>query len=545
MTSTARSGTILDLLVRGVRDSPNRTALVIDDARETYAELFASSVKVARGLLGLGVRPGDRVGIVMQNSLDLLHVLFGSSIARTTAVPLNIRLAPRELNYIITDSGMAAIVVGDHAGEHVDLAGRVSQALPGLSDAAVGEQGTSESAPQLKHAILVGGRTAPGFVSWESLLQAVHTVDEGAMLEAAAAVDPEDPYIMLYTSGTTSNPKGCVLPFRSIIETGIAVGRGNFRLTAEDRLWNPLPMFHVSAQAPLTGVLDAGGSYISTLHFDGTTALAQIEREKATILFPAYPAIMQPLINDPEKAAPSMAEVRAVLNVGPPDLLEKFQRALPDKALQVSCYGSTECGGIAVMGRVSDPLADRLTCGKPLDGIELEIRDVFTNDVLLPHEKGVIWVRGYNLFQRYWNDEKKTSEVHDAHGWFNTGDLGAVDERGNLTFLGRAKDMLKVGGENVACVEIETYLIAHAEVVLAAVVGKADERLDEVPVAFVELVQGAKVTPEELIEYCRRGLARFKVPREVHIISEWPMSATKIQKFKLKEQLDAGHFSRR
>lgn len=539
MTDTV---TIVDLLTKGERDYGDRTALVVDSDRATYAELLDASLDVARGLIGLGLRPGDRLGIIMHNSLDLLHVLFGCSLARVVAVPVNNRLSPRELAYIMGDAEMVALAVGDHAREAVDLVARVTDALPGLEAASPGEQGYSERVPSLCHTVLFGERNAAGFVNSSVLGDAARRVSRDDALAVATQVEPEDPYMMLYTSGTTANPKGCVLPFRSIIKTGVAVGRHNFQITGEDRLWNPLPMFHVSAQAPLTGVLDAGACYISTLHFDGSTALSQIQSECATILFPAYPAIMQPLISDLEKSATALATVRAVLNVGPPDLLEKFQGALPPGAIQVSCYGSTESGGIAVMGRVTDPLEDRLTSGRPLEGISVEIRDMDTGEVSPTGEKGAIWLRGYNLFQRYWNDPEKTADVHDSDGWFSTGDLGKVDERGNLTFMGRAKDMLKVGGENVASVEIESYLVTHPDVVLAAVVGKDDPRLDEVPVAFVELTPIATATTEELIEYCRKGLARFKVPREIHRVTEWPMSTTKIQKFRLKERLDAGEF---
>ncbi|MEU6573418.1 class I adenylate-forming enzyme family protein [Streptomyces sp. NPDC046805] len=534
--------TIVGLLSKGAREFADRTALVVDEDRETYAGLLDSALHVARALSGLGIQPGDRVGIVMHNSLDLLHVLFGCSLARAIAVPVNNRLSARELAYIVNDSGMSALFVGDHAREAVDLAGRVAEALPGLSDAPAGAQGSSAAVPGLKHVFLLGERELPGFSTRSALLECATGINAAELLDDAKTAGPEDPYMMLYTSGTTANPKGCVLPFRSIVKTGIAVGRLNFEVTTEDRLWNPLPMFHVSAQAPLTGVLDAGGCYISTVHFDGDAALAQIEAERATVLFPAYPAIMQPLINDPAKSAAALAKVRAVLNVGPPDLLEKFQAALPDHAVHVSCYGSTECGGIAVMGRVTDPLADRLTSGKPLEGVELEIRELYTDEPMPTGEKGAIWIKGYNLFQRYWNDEAKTAEVYDTDGWFNTGDLGKVDANGNMTFMGRAKDMLKVGGENVAAVEIESYLVTHPDVVMAAVVGKDDARLDEVPVAFVELASGAATSQDELIDYCRAGLAKFKVPREVHAITKWPMSTTKIQKFKLKEMLDAGKF---
>lgn len=530
--------TIVDLLTTGADRFAERPALVVDDNRQSYDELLSSAVEVGRGLVQRGVQPGERVGILMHNSLDLLHVLFGCSLARAVAVPMNNRLSPRELAFIMNDAGIAALVVGDHARDAVDLAARASDALPGLDRTEAGEPGRIDGVPSLRHALLIGSRDVDGFETVSSWCDPGQAPTRETLLASAREVGPEDPYMMLYTSGTTANPKGCVLPFRSIIKTGVAVARYNFVMTSQDRLWNPLPMFHVSAQAPLTGVLDAGGCYISTQHFDPATALQQIESEAATILFPAYPAIMQPLVAEPEKSAPALATVRAVLNVGPPDLLERFQRSLPAGATQVSCYGSTESGGIAVMGRISDPLADRLTCGKPLEGIELEIRDLLTQAPSRTGEKGAIWLRGYSLFQEYWGDPAKTSEVHDDDGWFNTGDLGAVDEDGNLSFLGRTKDMLKVGGENVAAVEIESFLVTHPDVTLAAVVGRHDPRLDEVPVAFVELTPGATVTPTELIDFCKAGLAKFKVPRAIIPVTEWPMSTTKIQKFRLKELLD-------
>ncbi|WP_194944223.1 class I adenylate-forming enzyme family protein [Aeromicrobium sp. S22] len=532
--------TIPALLRRGASQFGPREALVVDDARETYEQLLTHSLRYARAFTAAGLVPGDRVGLVMHNSVDLLHVLFGCSFARLTAVPINTRLSPRELAYIITDSGMAALVTGDHAGDEVDLVGRVTAALPGLDSAGPGEQGASDAAPALRHTFLLGRTTVPGLVGHGRVDELAAQVPEDDVLSGAEAIDAEDPYLMLYTSGTTAMPKGCVLPFRSIIKTGIAVGRSNFELTSDDRLWNPLPMFHVSAQAPLTGVLDAGGTYISTVHFKPAAALAQIKREQATVLFPAYPAIMQPLINDPEASADALSTARAVLNVGPPNLLAKFQDSLPSGTIQVSCYGSTESGGIAVMGRIGDSAPERLTSGKPLEGIELQIRDFDGRAEVPPLTKGVIWLRGYNLFTRYHNDPAKTAMAFDDQGWFNTEDLGMVDAGGALTFLGRFKDMLKVGGENVAAVEIETHLVSHPDVTLAAVVGRADSRLDEVPVAFVELAPGSSVTEEALIQHCRDGLAKFKVPREVHFVTQWPMSATKIQKFRLKEQLDQG-----
>lgn len=541
MNRSTHNNTIPALLFRGVEKFADRDAFVFDTGtdtiRETYQELFDRSLEFARGLVGFGIRPGDHVGITMHNSLDLIHALFGSALAGAVAVPFNTRLAPRESAYVIHDSGVRILFINDIARENVDLVARVHEALPGLSDAGVGLSGATTAAPELLGTFLLGSSTAAGFGTADSFFAHAEGVSPETVLDAALEVDPESTYIMLYTSGTTANPKGCRLPHRSIVATGIQVGRERFELTMEDKLWNALPFFHVSSQAPMTGVLDAGATYISMVHFDPDRALDLIRDEGATVLYPAYPALTQPLLNHAQDIESTFADVRAVLTVGPAELLRKYSEQFPKGTKQVSCYGSTELGGVAVMGRLNDSAEDRSTAGFPLEGIEMQVRDLDTGEPVGPGIAGELWFRGFNLFTNYHNDPVKTAEGFDEDGWFNSGDSGSVDERGNLTFLGRVKDMLKVGGENVACVEIEAYLMSHPAVAVAAAVGKPDDKYDEVPVAFVELRPGHQVEPQEIIDFAAKGLAKFKVPRDVHIVTEWPMNAgMKIQKFKLKEK---------
>jgi fatty-acyl-CoA synthase len=283
-------------------------------------------------------------------------------------------------------------------------------------------------------------------------------------------------------------------------------------------------------------VLNAGAAYVSMTHFEPGAALSLIEREQVTLMWPAYPTLTAPLLAHPAYGPDSFRRVRALLTVGPPDLLRTFQDQLPHTA-HVSCYGSTELGGVAAMGRLDDPLEDRLTCGKPFAGVEMQVRDLATGSPVPAGETGGLHVRGFNLFLGYRNDPAKTAASIDADGWFATGDLGSIDAAGNLTFGGRTKDVLKVGGENVGCLEVEAYLVGHPDIRLAAVVGVPHPFYGEVPAAFVEV--GAAVTEEEVIEYCRRGLAKYKVPRYVRFVTEWPMSATKVQKFRLRDALVA------
>ncbi|MTD13871.1 AMP-binding protein [Nakamurella sp. YIM 132087] len=529
--------TVPEMVLRSAQRYADREAFIFDDTRETYAELLDRSLEIARALVGLGVQPGDRVGVLLHNSLDYIHLLFGCAFARATAVLMNIRLAPPELAYIARDSGMRFLVTDDLALDFSDLPGRMRTALPGLADAPEGVAGRSDAAPDLVACFLFGDTTARGFLGRAELLAAAEPVSADSVLAGIGQTDPEDCYIMMYTSGTTANPKGCRLPHRSILRTGFEVGRHGFRFTETDKLWNALPLFHVSAQAPMTGVLNAGATYVSELHFDAEESLALILREGVTAMFPAYSTLTQPLLNVSGDPKTTFAGVRAMLTVGPPELLISYQEQLPDTTIHISCYGSTELGGIVTLGRLDDPVEVRATSGKPLSGIELEIRDPLTREVVPAGTQGSIWIRGYNLFTEYHNDPVKTAESHDEHGWFDTGDLGKVDADGNLTFLGRIKDMLKVGGENVACVEIEALLAAHPDVAIAAVIGKPDPKYDEVPVAFVELIPGRSISEEALIDYSRKNLAKWKVPREVRFVTEWPMSITKIQKYKLRELL--------
>lgn len=536
-TSRPMSSTVPESLLRSAEAFADRESFVVDDDRETYAQTLERSITVARGLVGLGIEPGDRVGVLLHNSLDFVHLTFGCAFARATAVLVNIRLAAPEIAYIVADSGMRLLVTDDQAADFSDLPAKVVQALPGLDATPPGVAARSGAAPDLSGTVLLGD-PRPGFLGRADLLAAAREVDADEVLAGAGQVSPEDTYIMMYTSGTTAHPKGCRLPHRSILRTGAEVGRTAFRFTPADRLWNPLPLFHVSAQAPMAGVLDAGAAYVSTLHFEAKAAVRQIVDEGATVLFPAYPTITQPLLTEAGDPKSTYSRVRAVNTVGPPDLLRGYQEQFPDTTVHLTCYGSTELGGVATMGRLDDPLEIRLTSGRPLPGIELRIRDTATGEPAAAGERGTIWMRGYNLFAGYHNDPRKTAESHDADGWFDTGDLGKVDEQGNLTYLGRVKDMLKVGGENVASVEIETILTQHPAVALAAVIGKPDPKYVEVPVAFVELVPGQDATEQELIEHAAGRLAKWKVPREVRFVTEWPMSITKIQKFRLRELLD-------
>ncbi|MDX6584678.1 MAG: fatty-acyl-CoA synthase [Solirubrobacterales bacterium] len=530
--------TVPGLVARAARRHPDNDSFVFPDVRQSYRQLEESAVAVARSLTASGVGPGDSVGTLMPNCLEFVHAMLGTAMVGALFVPINARLAPREIAHVVQDSAMKVIFTTDVVDEHVNYIGRLHQAFPELATGSSGTTPAISSAPALLHAVVLGTRKAPGFLTSSDFRALGQEIDPADVRAAAAAVTPDTPYIMMYTSGTTAEPKGCPLTHESVVRLGTAVGEEAFVIGVDDRMWNPLPMFHVSAQAPMIGVLNAAAAYISMTHFNPGAALRLIERERATLLFPAYPTLTGPMLSHPHYGPDTFARVRGMLTVGPPDLLRTYQDKLPHTK-HVSCYGSTETGGIAVMGRLNDPLEERLTSGKPFTGVDAQVRDPLTGDEMPAGEPGVLYMRGFNLFLGYHNDPAKTAESVDANGWFFTGDLAAIDVNGYLTFRGRTKDMLKVGGENVGCLEVESFLMRHPDIQMASVVGVPDPVYDEVPGAFVELRPGAELSEDDVITYCRTGLAKYKVPRYVRFTSDWPMSATKIQKFRLRDRLVA------
>jgi acyl-CoA synthetase (AMP-forming)/AMP-acid ligase II len=271
-------------------------------------------------------------------------------------------------------------------------------------------------------------------------------------------------------------------------------------------------------------------------HVDAATALHMLERDRVTVAFPSFPTVTNDLLSHADFPTTDLSALRRINNVAPVEMLRRFQRAFP-QAVQTGAYGLTEAGGVIAFNHPDESLEERLhTCGVPFPGISVRITDPETLQELPVGQQGEMWIRGYCVFDGYYKaDEKNAESFHD--GWFRTGDRCSLTEQGAVCYHGRIKDMLKVGGENVAALEIESHLAMHPAVQLAQVIGRPDDRLQEVPVAFVERVPGTSVTGDDLIAHCRQGLASFKVPREVYFVVDWPMSATKVQKFRLREQL--------
>lgn len=535
--------TLSDLLVRDSEQHPGRDAVVLPGTRRTYGELEDRARNVARSLMAIGVGRGDRVGLFMPNCAEFIEALFGILFAGAVAVPVNARFRSRELGHVARDAGLRVLFTGDAPGEPRSRADAICDGLGSLE--AAGHLAASSlprlrvpTAPDLEAIVIMGGSPRPrdGFLSAATFGECAGQVPAADADARRRQTALRDPAMMFYTSGTTAMPKGCLLSHEALVRTGVTT-RHRLGYRDGERVFAPCPMFHTASTQPMIAAMHACGALVTMGHFDPATALKLVGTERVTAMFPAFPVITEGMLNCPDYSPDSFADVRTVFTVAPPEALRSMQRRMPHSTM-VNAYGMTEFGGSVVMVDPADDEDARLaTQGPPFPGIEIGIRDS-ENRPLPVGRRGEIVVRGPSMFGGYHNDPAKTAECIDRDGWYHTGDLGVIGEDGRLRYQGRLKEMLKVGGENVAAIEISSHLQAHPAVSIAHVVGVADEKYGEVPAAFIEVRPGASLTEEDILGHCRDGLASFKVPRYVRFVTEWPMSSTKVQTFRLREQIE-------
>ena len=532
MTNDGLPLTIGHTLRRAAERFGDRDAIVIGARRLSYAEVLAEARRSAASLTGIGVKPGDHVGILMPNCLEYLLLFYGCALIGARPVHLNSRYKVDDLRYVIADSDMKVLFTSAKQREFADYASMLRQLYPELASAVRGQALTLAAAPKLGAIYYLHAGPDNPWLGEREFAAAAASV---AVVEQE---DPEQIGLIMYTSGTTANPKACLLSHRAIELAGRGLA-GRWHMTEQDRFWDPLPFFHMSTMLPMAACRASGATFIAVEHFEAGPAVREIAAERATILFPSFPTLTNALFSHAEFRAEQLGQVRIVNNVGPPDLLRRFAAALPCAA-HVSAYGLTEAGGVIAFNSPDDTPEQRAeTCGAPFEGIEVKIVDPDTLETRPDGASGEVLIRGPTLFSGYHNDPERTRAVMAPGGWLRSGDLGALAAGGRIRYLGRIKDMLKVGGENVAAIEIESYLCTHPAIKVAQVVSAADDRLAEVPAAFLELHPGASVTAEEIVRFCIGRIASFKIPRYVYVVTEWPMSATKIQKFRLRELIRA------
>jgi len=521
--------TIGDLLLNAADRDPGKPALIFPDSCQTYGELAARALRRARSLQALGVRPRDHVGLLMHTCPEFMEFYFAIALCGAVIVPINARYRSAEIGYLVENADLVTLLTTDSIAEQVDFVERLGQALPGLAAQRDVRNLRLAEAPKLRSIVLIGRQTQPGFVG-----------EVARVHETRLRTRVRDVTLMLYTSGTTANPKGCLITHEAQVRNSIALGRHRYGLVRDDRLWSPLPMFHIAAVLPMLATFDVGGTYLTMGQFDAGVALRMLEEHKVTVTYPCFVTIMQGLVYHPDFAKRDLTSIRLMNSnfaVQPPGVAEPIMKAMP-AAVQVGSFGMTETAGTVSTGSPDEPESRRITrLGRALPGLEVRIVRSGDGEDAATGERGEVLVRGYSVFEGYYRDPEKTAQALDRDGWFHTGDIGSVDDDGTVMFHGRLKDMLKVGGENVAAAEVEAQLQRHPAVKLAQVVGIPDAKYAEVPAAFVELRPDHHATAAELMDFCKGEIASFKVPRHVRFVTEWPMSSSKIQKFRLRAAL--------
>ena len=523
------SRTIPDLIDEMARRFPDREALVGSGQRHTYRQLRAEVRRVARALHGLGVRHGDKVAILMGNRPEWLIADFAITLLGGVMVGVNTWATARELEYVLAHSDTRLLITVDRFLKHDYRV--LLQAL----------EPHRERLPSLEHIVCLADIAPPGWLRYADLDTFAAQVPETTLDLVQRAVLPKDAAYLLYTSGSTSLPKGVLLQHYALIENMWQIGERQ-RVTERDRLWLAVSLYWgLGCENALFNLLTHGGCVVLQEHFDAGEALALIERERCTMFY-GTPNMGQALHEHPDRPARDLSCLRGGATIGTP---EQIMRVVELGAREIcNIYGLTETYGNCNVTDAADPLERRLaSIGRPLPGVDQRIVDPVSGEVLPPGKVGEIRVKGY-VMPAYYKDPERTAQAFDEHGYFMTGDLAYADADGSLHFRGRIKEMVKTGGINVAPVEVEEILMTHPGVHLAFVTGVPDPERDEVLAAVVVAKPGVTLTAAQLVDFCRAPLAAYKLPRLVRFVAEHelPLTTTgKLQKNRLASLFFAEH----
>ena len=510
----------------------DKVAMVFHNGEVTYHQLKQASDLLARGFLSLGIGKGDKVAIWMAGYAEWAYAYFALARLGAVMVPVNTRYRPEEVAYVLNKS-KASILLLKHE-PNKDYLSLLKELCPGINEAA--EAIPNEKLPHLRKIIVSSQQNLTGCMAFDDLQTLGAGVSEAALHLAAGKVTSEDLAMIQFTSGTTATPKGAML-FHVAMLRGAYYGSQVLGLTDADRFFSPQPFFHVGGSIKvMLAPIVSGCTMIVQPYFHAGEALELMERHRCNVLMGHQPHFIE-YLNHPDLKKSKLVLEKGMIFASP----EVNKRVYDEMGIKklISPYGLTEThiGGTACA--LDDPLELRMTTvGHPMPGVEIGIRQPNDEKFLPAEEPGEVCFRGWCVTKGYFDDPEKTAEALDANGWFRTGDVGVIGRDGYLRLVGRIKDMIRVGGENVAAADVEAVLLKHDAVKQAVAVGMADDRLVEVVAVFVELKTGKRVTEQEIVDYCRQHLASFKVPRRVGFVNDWPMTgAGKIQRYVLKESL--------
>lgn len=518
-------GRFFDGVVAAHRD---REALVVkhQGIRWSWGELGRRVDDLAAGLMALGLARGDRVGIWSPNNAEWTLTQFATAKAGLVLVNVNPAYRRAELDYAMNKVECKALILAPSL--------KTSNYLEIVSDLA-----KDGKLPHLRHIVRLGKEKTPGMLNFDDVATAGGNAERVKLAELGPTLQFDDAINIQFTSGTTGFPKGATLSHHNILNNGFFVAEG-LKLTENDRLCIPVPLYHCFGMVMGNlGCLTHGATMVYPAEaFDPLATLKAVAEERCTALY-GVPTMFIAQLDHPEFAKFDLKSLRTGIMAGSPCPIEVMKRVQSQMHMSevTIAYGMTETSPVSTQCATDDPVERRVsTVGQVLPHIEIKIVDA-EGKAVPRGETGEFCTRGYSVMKGYWNDTEKTAEAIDDGGWMHTGDLATMDEQGYVNIVGRLKDMVIRGGENVYPREIEEFLYRHPKVQDVQVIGVPDPRYGEEICAWIKLRDGQSATPEEIREFCKGQIAHYKIPRYIEFVPEFPMTITgKIQKFVMREQ---------
>ncbi|MEM7373575.1 MAG: AMP-binding protein [Bacteroidota bacterium] len=531
--------TIGDMLDRTANTFPNNDALIVrhQNIRYSYREFRQKVNTCARALMSLGIQKGDRVGVWAPNCAEWTITQFATSKIGAIQVNLNPSYRIHELEYALNQSACLAIVSADQfkTSSYTDmlyeLAPELRTSVPGQLQAA--------RVPDLRTVIRLSPEATPGMFSWEEMLSHADQTTEEQLSEVQKSLFFDEPINIQYTSGTTGYPKGATLSHHNILNNGYQVC-AIMKFSDQDRLIIPVPLYHCFGMVMGNlGCVAFGATMIyASEGFEAEEVLKAVEEEKATALY-GVPTMFIAELEHPNFGKYDLSSLRTGIMAGSPcpiEVMKKVNSHMHMQEVEIA-YGMTETSPVSTQTRHDAPLDKRVsTVGRVLPHTEIKIIDPETGQVVPVGTPGEFCTRGYCVMLGYWNDEEKTQSAIDQARWMHTGDLAIMDAEGYVSIVGRIKDMVIRGGENVYPREIEEFLYSHPKVSDVQVIGVPDKKYGEEIMAWVKLKEGEMATSEEIKAFCKDQIAHFKIPRYIKFTDGFPMTVTgKIRKVEMRK----------
>ncbi|MGH6958810.1 MAG: AMP-binding protein [Caulobacteraceae bacterium] len=513
---------------------------VHQDIRWTWAELAARADALAAGFLALGLEPGERIGIWSPNSAEWVLTQFAAGTAGLSLVTVIPAYGLSDLEYPLNKWGVKALVAAERF-KTSDYVGMVEALAPELSASAPGALSAARL-PSLKVAIKTEGEPRPGWVDFGEVSGLANAATKARVAEIGARLKPGEAINIQFTSGTTGLPKGATLSHRNILNNGYFVGLAQ-RLTPEDRICIPVPLYHCfgMVMANLAAVTHGSAMVFPAPVFDAEATLAAVEAENCTALY-GVPTMFIAELASPGLARRDLKSLRTGTMAGSPCPIEVMKQVIGKLNMRdvTIAYGMTETSPVSFQTGPDDPIERRVsTIGRVQPHLEVKIVDEAGRTV--PRgAPGEVCTRGYAVMLGYWDDAERTADAIDADGWMRTGDLGTIDEAGYGNIVGRIKDMVIRGGENLYPREIEEFLYTHPKVADVQVVGLPDPKMGEELCAWIRLAAGESADEAEIRAFCQGQIAHHKIPRYLRFVDAFPMTVTgKVQKFVIREKMMA------